>query len=76
MLVRFFQEGLHNAILSTENYRIPAICLYHKLGFIPLMTGEVDDEKTRWQQAVQRANKPEFMDKIWDDYGHITKKRS
>jgi GNAT superfamily N-acetyltransferase len=76
MLERFFQEGFHNAILSTENYRIPAMCLYHKLGFIPLMTGEVDDEEERWQQAVTRANKPEFMDTIWDDYGHITKKRS
>jgi hypothetical protein len=40
------------------------------------MTGEVDDEAERWQRAVRRANKPEVMDNIWDDYGHITKKRS
>ncbi len=74
MLERFFQEGLHNAILSTEHYRIPAICLYYKLGFIPLVTGEVDDEKERWQHAVKKSSKPELMNKIWDDYDYITKK--
>ena len=72
LLERFRQEGLHNAILSTETYRIPAICLYHKLGFIPLMTGEVDDEKERWRRVAQQANKPELLDTIWEDYDFIT----
>ena len=74
ILERFQCEGFHNAIVSTETYRIPAICLYHKLGFIPLMTGEVDDEEERWNHAVNEANKPALMDKRWEDYGHIIQK--
>lgn len=76
LLERFRQEGFRNAIVSTETYRTPAICLYHKLGFLPLMTGEVDDEAERWHRAVQQSNKPDLLDNVWTDYSHLTKQAS
>ena len=45
-------RGYTSALLSTDDYRIPAISLYLSLGFRPLFTHE--SHKERWE-AVRKA---------------------
>jgi mycothiol synthase len=72
LLEQFAREGLSDAILSTEEYRLPAIELYLKLGFRPLITGKAPDERQRWERVSSDLNKPEVLRWIWDDYSQIT----
>ena len=72
LLEQFAREGLSDAILSTEVYRLPAIEMYSKVGFRPLITGKAPDERQRWERISSDLNKPELLRRIWDDYSHIT----
>ena len=72
LLEQFAREGLSDAILSTEEYRLPAIELYLKVGFRPLITGRAHDERQRWERVSSDLNKPELLRWVWDDYPRIT----
>ena len=72
LLEQFAREDLSDAILSTEVYRLPAIEMYLKVGFRPLITGQAPDERQRWEQVSSDLNKPELPRWILDDYSHIT----
>lgn len=72
LLEQFAREGLSDAILSTETYRLPAIEMYLKAGFRPLITGKAPDERQRWERISSDLNKPKLLRRIWDDYSRIT----
>jgi mycothiol synthase len=72
LLEQFAREGLSDAILSTEVYRLPAIELYSKAGFCPLITGQASDERQRWERISSDLNKPGLLRRMWDDYSQIT----
>lgn len=46
VLHRFVAEGLHHAVLQTDDFRLPAIATYMKLGFRPYL--ESEDHAQRW----------------------------
>ena len=52
VLHRFKDEGLTRAALQTDDFRLPAIRTYLKLGFEPMFTHESHPE--RWRNIVQQ----------------------
>jgi mycothiol synthase len=50
-LHRFVNEGIHHALLRTDDNRLPAIATYFKLGFLPYL--ETDDHAVRWREVYQ-----------------------
>lgn len=48
-------RGYKTAVLSTDDFRIPAIKLYLSLGFEPIYTHE--SHKERWEKVMQTINK-------------------
>ena len=42
-------HGYQSAVLSTDDFRIPAIAIYRALGFRPLLVGE--DNASRWKKV-------------------------
>ena len=44
-------RGYKTAVLSTDDARIPALCLYYKLGFRPIYTHE--SHKERWEKVLE-----------------------
>jgi len=64
----FATHGCRDAVVCTHEYRGPAVSLYLDLGFEPLLTGTVFDERERWQRAFSRIGKPGLLATIRDDY--------
>jgi mycothiol synthase len=62
-LYRFVTEGRTMAVLETEDFRVPAIRTYLRLGFRPQLTGQSMDAWTRLAQSV--PNWPEYPDDSW-----------
>ncbi len=60
-LQRFKQEGFKNAMLQTEDYRIPAIKHYLMLGFGPVLVAE--DQRTKWVSIISRVGGEELVRK-------------
>ena len=58
-LRRFKQEGFRSAMLQTEDYRIPAIKHYLRLGFKPVLVNE--DQRAKWAQVLERIGDPEWV---------------
>ncbi len=54
-LGRFLEEGRTMAVLETEEFRIPAIKTYLRLGFRPQVTG---DTQTQWQELAEVHHLP------------------
>lgn len=48
-------RGYKTAVLSTDDFRIPAIKLYLSLGFEPIHTHE--SHKERWEKVMETINK-------------------
>ena len=46
-LRRMAAEGLHRAVLRTDDFRIPAIRTYLRLGFEPVVVHE--NQRARWR---------------------------
>lgn len=46
--------GLHGCVLTTDDFRLPAIGLYLSLGFVPVIDGE--EMRQRWDQIYQQLN--------------------
>ncbi len=72
LLMEFDHEGLADAVVDTEVYRLPAIRLYMKLGFEPLITELAQDERWRWHRVFTAMGRPELMSSVRDDYARIT----
>jgi mycothiol synthase len=69
------EPALRDAVLYTEEYRAPAISLYLKLGFLPLVTHTAPDEPERWQRALTALGRPELTAMIRDTYAHVADER-
>jgi ribosomal protein S18 acetylase RimI-like enzyme len=67
----FTAHGYQDAVVYTEHFRGLAINLYLELGFVPLITGTVSDERERWQRALSEIGRPELMAAIRDDYESV-----
>lgn len=51
-LHRFAEEGFHTAMLQTEDFRIPAIKHYLRLGFRPVLI--VENQREIWRELAER----------------------
>lgn len=51
VLHQFVSEGLHHAVLRTDDFRLPAIVTYLKLGFKPYL--DSPDHAGRWDAIYQ-----------------------
>jgi len=51
VLHRMKEEGMQQVILHTDDFRIPAIAIYLKLGFEPQMTHE--SHESRWEKVKE-----------------------
>lgn len=49
VLHRFVEEGFNDAVLETDDFRVPAIKTYIKLGFEPLLVDE--NQRQRWRDV-------------------------
>lgn len=65
------REGLSDAVTYTQEFRVPAIQMYLKHGFQPLLTGTVPDERERWERISHDLGKPELMDTVRNDYARV-----
>lgn len=50
VLAHFAAEGLHQAVLETDDFRLPAIWTYLRLGFVPEARGPGD--VVRWSRVL------------------------
>ena len=55
----FVKMGKKRAVLQTDDMRIPAIAVYLKLGFRPLVIDE--NQYARWQSIFAQLNAPQEM---------------
>jgi mycothiol synthase len=61
---RIRDEGFEYIGLSTDDFRVPAIVTYLKLGFDPVMVNE--GMRARWIKIFDTINKPELTDQYRD----------
>jgi len=61
VLYRFVTEGKFEAVLETDDYRIPAIKTYLKMGFEPLLVHE--NQRPRWRTVFENARRTELIEK-------------
>ena len=59
---RFIEAGYRKIGLHTEYYRLPAIKIYLKLGFLPMLKG--GDAIDLWREVCQKLDWP-FTPKAW-----------
>ncbi len=59
---RFIRAGYHNLYLQTDDFRLPALKIYLKLGYVPFLFAQ--DMKDRWQVICERLNWP-FTPEDW-----------
>jgi len=71
VLKQIKSEGFDNAVTYTEESRLPAVRMYLKNGFVPLITGTVLDEWERWQRVADALDNQGFMSLVRDDYSQI-----
>lgn len=67
----FAARGYRDAVLVTQDFRLPAINLYLTLGFEPLVTGTEPGERKRWEQALRALGKADQVSRIREDYASI-----
>lgn len=67
----FAAHGYRDSVVYTQEFRGPAIDLYLELGFEPLITGTVADERQRWRRAFSRIDRTELMAALRDDYDRV-----
>ncbi len=53
-LFSFYAQGYHSVVLSTDDFRIPAIKCYLKLGFEPIMLDKSHPE--RWKKVMEQVD--------------------
>lgn len=52
LLEDFTARGYENALLETDDFRIPAIKAYFKLGFVPVYEVGDEDHRVRWSTIL------------------------
>lgn len=67
----FAAHGYRDSVVYTDEFRGPAIGLYLELGFEPLITGTIADERQCWQRAFSRIGRPELTAALRDDYDRV-----
>jgi len=63
VIARFIEEGFRKIHLYTEDYRLAALKIYLKLGFIPFLCAPEMQE--RWQEICRQLGWP-FTPEAWD----------
>jgi mycothiol synthase len=58
------REGRLSAILETDDFRVPAIKTYLKLGFLPLLVHE--NQRKRWEDVFLGMGRGELVDRFGD----------
>lgn len=71
-LHHFSGEGLRDAVVYTDGSRLPAIEMYFKSGFIPLITGTANKEVEGWKRTLTALGRSDVIATIRNDYGRIT----
>ncbi len=62
VLEKFREEGCREAVLQTDDYRLPALKTYLNLDFHPLLVDE--NQRERWRKIFQNLGLPELIDKF------------
>lgn len=58
----FAERGIDKVILTTDDFRLPAIKTYLDAGFSPLVYGEKDNEiNKRWDKVLENLNYPQVV---------------
>jgi mycothiol synthase len=55
VLHEFRERGYPTAVLETDDFRIPAIRSYFKLGFIPIYDVRTEDHRARWSNVMSNV---------------------
>jgi len=63
-LHKMVEEGRECAQLQTDDFRIPAVRTYLKLGFHPLLVHE--NQRERWPNVFRAMGKPELIERYAD----------
>jgi mycothiol synthase len=71
-LRHFAKEGLRDAVVYTDESRLPAIKMYLNSGFIPLVTGTVSGEMERWKHTLTALGRSDLIATIRNDYARIS----
>lgn len=53
LLADFQERGYREAVLETDDFRIPAIRTYLKFGFLPVYDVDGEDHRDRWSEVFQ-----------------------
>jgi mycothiol synthase len=61
-LRRLAAEGCTSAMLQTDDFRLPAIKQYLRLGFEPVLVDE--NQRTRWPEVFRALNHPGLIDRF------------
>jgi mycothiol synthase len=56
VLVHFADSGLDQAVLETDDFRLPAVRTYLRLGFVP--EPRVAGDQTRWSKVLRKLTRP------------------
>lgn len=59
-LYRMVDEGRKSVVLTTDDFRIPALKTYIKLGFKPLLIHE--NQRERWKDVFRTIGKPQLIE--------------
>mgnify|MGYP005838471015 CR=1 FL=1 len=63
-LHKMASEGRTSAMLMTDDFRLPAIATYLKLGFEPLLIHE--NQRQRWRDIFTNLGRPELIERFSD----------
>jgi mycothiol synthase len=61
-LHRMREEGLARGTLLTDDFRLPALKTYLRLGFIPILVDE--NQRQRWRDVFASLNLPELSERF------------
>ncbi|RKN60016.1 hypothetical protein D7M11_36015 [Paenibacillus ginsengarvi] len=61
-LQQMFREERKSAVLNTDDYRIPAIITYLKLGFVPQIVHK--SHVQRWRQIAEMLGNAEIIKQL------------
>ena len=66
----FEQRGIETVILTTDDFRLPAIKTYLDAGFLPVVHGERDSEiNRRWDAVLENLNYS-YVERIESECAH------
>jgi mycothiol synthase len=54
ILEDFRDRGYRDAVLETDDFRLPAIKVYLRFGFVPVYEVKGEDQRARWSALFQK----------------------